>query len=120
MVDKYRTSCTKCKLLYELEYGRKNNNLIIEIFSCPSCKNLFSLPSNGKEIKCPQCGNKKLDSYNMQKEKNLLYYNKMLKNKILSQSKYNTLVSYWEKIKSKQCPKCGEDTLIWNLYKKNI
>jgi predicted RNA-binding Zn-ribbon protein involved in translation (DUF1610 family) len=71
-----------------------------------------------KDATCPQCGNKNLILYNMNKSKNISYYKKMLREGLLTTQKYNTLVEYWQNMKSITCPKCGKDTLNWQIYNK--
>lgn len=118
MVNKYRVSCSSCKAFFEVEYGSKNKKIVYEIYSCRQCKNLFSVPNIGEELLCPQCGNKNLIKYNMNKSKNIDYYKKMMREGHLTQGKYNSLVDYWKNIESTKCPNCGKDALIWRLYEK--
>ena len=118
MIAVYRTSCSNCHAFYEVKYGRGSKNEIFEIFSCPHCKNLFSTSNMNKDATCPECGNKNLVPYNMNKSKNISYYKKMLREGLLTPKKYNTLVEYWQNMKSITCPQCGKDTLNWHIYSK--
>ena len=118
MVEVYRTSCNHCKSFFELKYGRKNKDEVYEIFCCPKCKDLFSLSNMQKNKQCPNCGNDQLKSYNMNKEKNIRYYKKMMSEHLLSPKEYNRLVSYWKNVESTHCPKCDHDGLTWRLYEK--
>ena len=118
MVDIYRASCSSCKAFFEVEYGSENRDIVYEIYSCPACKNLFSIANIEKDLSCPKCGNKNLRRYNMHKEGNVRYYRKMLQKGLLTQEKYNILINYWKDILSNTCPKCGRDMLTWRLYEK--
>jgi len=120
MINRYRTSCSSCHAFFEVEYGSKDKDKItvFAIYSCPTCKNLFSLPNVAKELLCPTCGNKNLKQYIMNKEKNMRYYKKMLQEGLLTTEKYDTLARYWKNIESTVCPKCGKDTLTWRCYEK--
>ena len=120
MVDIYRSSCSSCRSFFELKYGSKSKDIAYEIYSCPQCKNMFSIPNNGKELLCPNCGNIELNQYNMNKEKNIRYYKKMMREGLLTPQKYNTLVSYWNNVESDKCPKCENKTLIWRCFEKII
>jgi len=118
MVDIYRASCDNCHSFYELKYGRINNNEVYEILSCPDCKNLFSVSNNKRNIACPTCGNDKLIPYNMNKEKNIRYYQKMMNKRLLPPQEYNSLIKYWNNVESTLCPKCDHQALHWRLYEK--
>jgi len=120
MVDLYRTSCSSCKAFFEVKYGTKDKNNIYEIYSCPTCKNLFSLSNIDPDFSCPNCKSKELKKYNMNKEKNISYYKKLFAAGQLTKKKYQILVNYWSHVLSKTCPKCGRDTLTWQLYEKKI
>ena len=118
MVEIYRTSCNSCKALFEVKYGSKNENIVYEVYSCSKCKNMFSLTNSDKEMCCPKCGTKDLKQYNMNKDKNIRYYKKMMREGLLTAQKYNNLVKYWNNVESSRCPNCDKETLIWRCYEK--
>lgn len=114
MID-YEAGC-KCGFKAKVKYGREGKSKTYEIFSCPKCKNLFTLLFNEK-LKCNKCKNTKLISYNPNKEDNLAYYKKMFKSKMLVKSKLNELKKFWNNIRDNECPKCGKKHLVWKIAK---
>jgi len=114
MVDKYRAICSSCKVSFIVNYGRETKSIAHEIYSCSSCKNLFSL-SQREELECPGCGRKELVRYNFHKAENIRYYKKMFGKGLLPEDKYDLLVDYWDKMVSKRCPVCSKDTLEWHI-----
>jgi DNA-directed RNA polymerase subunit M/transcription elongation factor TFIIS len=117
MLNEYKATCRECNATFNVLYGRKTKTESHEVYSCPDCKNLFSL-SNHEELKCPDCGEKKeFLRYNLHKAENIKYYKKMHDKELLSDEKFNTLKSYWDKMYCNQCPKCGKETLEWQIVK---
>jgi len=114
MVETYRALCSSCSASYTVKYGSITNALSYEIYSCPYCKNLFSL-TNQEPFTCPTCKNRELIRYNFHKEENLVYYEKMFKQNLLSKENYDLLVSYWENTKNNTCPVCNNTTLEWHI-----
>jgi len=49
----------------------------------------------------------------MNKEENLSYYKKMFEEGTLPKDKYEEITSFWNTVKSDECPKCGKHTLSW-------
>jgi DNA-directed RNA polymerase subunit M/transcription elongation factor TFIIS len=116
MVKTYKAQCNACDAEFTVKYGSKNKRKIIfETFSCPQCKNLFSLSNNDKEFSCPTCGNTDLIRYNMNKIENITYYKKMYNEQVLPQEKYEEIIDFWKNVKSDECPKCGKHELVWSL-----
>ena len=115
MISKYKVHC-KCGFKTEVKYGRVSKKEIYEIFSCPNCKNLFSLEANDKLI-CKKCKNPELVPYNPHKKENLDYYKRMLKLDLLNKSKLKELEGFWKSIEDEECPICGKKTLKWDLLK---
>lgn len=113
MITNYKVSC-KCGFKARVKYGREGKNKICEVFSCPECKNLFTLEFDEK-LKCNECKNTKLASYNPHKKDNLAYYKKMVKCNMLIKSKLKELEKFWKNIKDNKCPKCGKNQLVWKL-----
>lgn len=117
MVKKYKAQCKSCDADFTVKYGTKNKRKIIyETYSCPICNNLFSISNQNQNFSCPKCGNDNLIRYNMNKEENMSYYRKMYKENLLPQEKYDEIMSFWDSVKSDECPKCGKHTLSWSLY----
>lgn len=111
MIKNYKLSCG-CGLKAKVLYGREGKTKVLEVYSCPKCKNLFTLKFN-EDLKCKKCNNTKLIAYNPNKEDNLDFYKRMSKTGMLSESKLKELVGFWKKIKDKECPKCGKKQLKW-------
>ncbi|MEM0467087.1 MAG: hypothetical protein QXX20_05775 [Candidatus Thermoplasmatota archaeon] len=115
MIDTYQAYCIACNASFTVTYGRKTDTIVLEIYSCSFCRNLFSL-ENTVELKCPNCGNQKLVIYNMHKKENITYYQKMLEEGFLNKDQYLQLTSYWNTIRNHTCPVCGKQTLRWRLH----
>ncbi|MFW6231054.1 MAG: hypothetical protein ACOC32_03445 [Nanoarchaeota archaeon] len=114
MLNRYAASCSACKVSFEVMYGTVNKKESYEIFSCPSCKNLFSL-SNKKKAVCPGCKSEELVRYNPNVKQNISFYGQMLKKKMLKKKDYNDIVSYWKGIEESKCPSCGKKKLSWTM-----
>ena len=116
MVKTYKAKCKACDAEYLLDYGSNNEQKIIyETYSCQKCNNLFSISNNKENLSCPNCGNEKLNRYNMNKKENISYYQKMYEEKLLSIENYKEIISFWKTVKSDECPKCGKHELEWIL-----
>lgn len=116
MVKTYKAHCNACSEEYTVKYGSKNKRKIIyETYSCPRCNNLFSISNTGDQFHCPSCGNTNLIRYNMNKEENIAYYNRMYKEQLLPQEKYDEIIDFWKNVKCDECPKCGKHELVWSL-----
>ena len=114
MLHTYEASCSSCDARFSVKYGRETKTKSYEIYSCPTCKNLFSL-SNHESFQCPSCGNKNdLLRYNMNKKENIEYTEKMYDEGLIGEQKKDLLVDYWEEMLSRQCPKCGTNMLEWS------
>ena len=113
MINDYNVNC-KCGFKSKVKYGRLGKNEVYEVFSCPNCKNLFTLHFND-ELKCRKCKNTKLASYNPNKMENLAFYKRMSKNNMLLKSKLKELEEFWKNIKDNECPKCGKKQLVWRI-----
>lgn len=111
MINTFKVSC-KCGFKSSVQYGNDGRKVIYETFSCPKCKNLFSLEYN-KQRKCPKCKNTNLKPYNPNKKENIEFYRRMNKIGMLSKSKLNDLEEFWQKIGDDECPKCGKKQLKW-------
>ena len=96
MLIKYKISCSNCNRSFVVDYGSIKKEVSYEIFSCPKCKNLFSL-KNTDPAECPGCKNTKLVKYNPHVDENLDFYAKMLKKGLLKKGDYNNLKRYWQK-----------------------
>jgi len=117
MVNTYKAQCKSCDADFTVQYGSKNKRKIIyETYSCPQCRNLFSLSNIDNQYSCPKCGNTNLVRYNMNKEENISYYKKMYNKQLLPKDKYMEILDFWKNVKSDECPKCGNQDLEWNLY----
>ena len=80
MILDYLVKC-ECGFKSEVNYGREGEEKISEVYSCPKCKNLFTLKFKEK-LKCPKCKGTILKQYNPNKEDNIAYYKKMQKNNV--------------------------------------
>lgn len=116
MIIKYKVSC-KCGFKARVTYGRVGKRKVHEVFSCPKCRNLFTLEFN-KPLKCKKCRNSSLIPYNPNKEDNLAFYKKMIRSKMLIKSKLKELENFWKNIKDKECPLCGKKQLKWTASVK--
>jgi DNA-directed RNA polymerase subunit RPC12/RpoP len=114
MISKYKVICEFCNALFSVVYGTEDKKLCYEVYSCPLCRNMFSL-SNKDSLECPACNNKCLVEYNPNKKKNLKYYDDMNKQGLLTQADYDKLSEYWKNIKDAKCPRCGKDRLKWEV-----
>ncbi len=115
MVKTYKAHCKACDKEYTVKYGSKNKRKIIyETYSCPQCHNLFSCSNIENEFSCPDCGNKNLIRYNMNKDDNVSFYRKMYEEKMLPIEKYEEIMDFWKTVKSDECPQCGKHALSWN------
>jgi predicted RNA-binding Zn-ribbon protein involved in translation (DUF1610 family) len=114
VVNTYQATCLSCNTSFTVNYGKKTDTFIYEIFSCQFCRILFSL-DNTTEKKCPQCGNTQLIPYNMHKHENLAYYQKMYEQGILKEEQYRELNTFWKSIRNHTCPVCGKQTLRWSI-----
>ncbi len=114
MINEYQASCSSCNASFTVEYGRKTKTESIEVYGCSKCQNLFSL-SNLQKLECPKCKNDNLIRYNFHKEENIRYYEKMLEKGLLNKEKYDMLLEYWDKISFNKCPKCGKNSLNWEI-----
>ncbi len=112
MIDTYQATCRACNASFIVTYGRKNDIIVVEVYSCSFCRNLFSL-ENTENLKCPRCENNKLIIYNMHKKENINYYQKMFDQGLLNQTQYDNLITYWNTIRNHTCPVCGKQTLRW-------
>ncbi|MCX6665628.1 MAG: hypothetical protein NT038_06170 [Euryarchaeota archaeon] len=119
MVETYRAICRSCSASFTVQYGSKTNTITYEIYSCPQCRNLFSL-TNQEPFTCPTCKNQQLIRYNFHKEENMLYYKKMLKQNLLSKQNYDLLEAYWKNTKNNTCPVCNNETLDWHILNDAI
>ena len=111
MIINYEVKCS-CGFFAQVKYGKVGKDEIYEIFSCPECKNLFSLEAKEK-IKCKTCKNTRLIPYNPNKKENLRYYQDMSEGNMLIESKLKELKTFWDKISDDACPKCKKNQLIW-------
>lgn len=114
MIQKIKVNCDSCHATFTVKYGRKTKTISYEVYSCKQCKNLFSL-TNQEPYKCPVCEENDLIRYNMNRDDNIAYYDKMLDEELLTDEKHQMLVQYWEKMKSFLCPVCGNKTLHWSI-----
>ncbi len=114
-MEEYLASCS-CGFKAKVFYG-KSGEKVYEVFSCPKCKNLFSLTIDQK-LSCPKCKNEELKRYNPNKKDNLAYYASLSKKGALSSSKLKELKVFWENIKDNECPKCGKKTMNWEVKEK--
>lgn len=110
MIHEYSLSC-KCGFKQKIEYGRDGLK-ILEIYSCPTCKNLFSLGMVNKK-ECIKCKGSLLVSYNPNKKENIGYYRDMFNQKKILKSQLDQLEVFWGTIKDNECPKCGKKQLVW-------
>lgn len=110
MLVKYRVVCP-CGFEARLKYGKSDQKNIFEVYSCPECKNLFTLFSTD-ERECG-CGNKNLVQYNPNKKENLDFYKKMAVGNRLAEEKLAELEEFWKNIKDCECPRCGKQTMKW-------
>jgi len=114
MTTTYQAICRTCSASFNVRYGSITNTISYEIYSCPTCKNLFSL-TNQEQFICPGCKKEPLIRYNLHKEENIKYYKKMFEGHLLSKQNYDLLISYWTNIKSTTCPVCNNETLDWHI-----
>ena len=115
MITEYKVKCP-CGFKANVEYGREGKDKIIEVYSCPVCKSLFSI-SFEEEVICKKCGNTKLISYNPNKKENLAFYEKM--DVKLTKPKITELQKFWATIYDDMCPNCGKITLSWQINAKS-
>ncbi|MBN1793036.1 hypothetical protein JW826_05120 [Candidatus Woesearchaeota archaeon] len=107
----YQASCP-CGLKEKLQYGRDEDGTLYEVFSCPKCRNLFTLRFNAR-LECPTCRGIDLKSYNPHKEQNIEFYKARHRDHQLSKEMLDELTRFWIHIRDKECPKCGKNTLRW-------
>ncbi|MFH0869542.1 MAG: hypothetical protein V1866_00615 [archaeon] len=116
MIDNYLAKC-ECGFKAEVSYGREGEEKIHEVYSCPKCKNLFTLRFKEK-LKCPKCKGEKLCQYSPNKKDNIAYYRRMLKIGALHKRGMEELVTFWKKIYDTECPKCGKKKMHWTIKEK--
>ncbi|MBN2368011.1 hypothetical protein JXC34_03255 [Candidatus Woesearchaeota archaeon] len=114
MIHKFRITCGFCGKIFEVRYGLEGKEVCYDIFSCPKCRNLFSLSNNDVQ-ECPQCNNRKLNHYNPHKKENLEYYDSMKKQGVLVDKNFEKLKEYWKYINDTLCPCCGHKSLKWEM-----
>jgi DNA-directed RNA polymerase subunit M/transcription elongation factor TFIIS len=113
MILDYDVKCP-CGFKAEVSYGREGEERIHEVYSCPACKNLFTLRLKEK-LRCPKCKGEKLKQYNPNKKDNISYYKRMLKNKTLHKRGMDELLTFWKKIHDAECPRCGKKKMVWTI-----
>ncbi|MBN1502356.1 hypothetical protein JW930_02330 [Candidatus Woesearchaeota archaeon] len=112
MLKKYHIRCASCNVSFSVQYGTVEKEICYEIFSCPICKNLFSLTNREKAV-CLKCNNTMLKRYNPNKKKNLEFFNKMHEEGLLTSYDHEELKRFWVTILDNECPCCGQYTLVW-------
>jgi len=116
MIDNYLVKC-ECGFKAEVSYGREGEENIHEVYSCPKCKNLFTLRFKEK-LRCTKCKGEKLLQYNPNKKDNISYYKRMFKTRMLHKQGMKELMAFWKRIHDAECPMCGKKKMRWTIKEK--